>query len=137
MTKTMDANRKVKFRITRRDIDRAKRKDPFGCAAALALRRRLGADVVEVHATRTYVEIGGRRTRFKTPENLNRETIVLDRQGKFEAGDYVLQPIPPSQTIGALAARNKMKKRGGQKRSKTRAAPRPTPNVRATARGGR
>jgi hypothetical protein len=125
--KTADGTKKISFHITAADIRRGRRKDPERCAAALALKRQLHADKVEVHISRTYVEVGGRRQRFGTPQALKEEIIAIDRGGAFEPGSYALKPIPKSQTTSALAdrarERKKLKRPAGRKR-------RLTPNVR-------
>lgn len=129
MTKTADSQRGVSFRITKGDIRNARRKDPERCAAAIALKRQLGADKVEVHLSRTYVEVAGKRQRFATPIRLKHEIVAIDRGGTFAAGAYVLKPIPPSQTRAGLAK--------SRRRKKVSAAPikrrRPIPNVRGHA----
>jgi hypothetical protein len=134
MTKTTNASRRIRFRITSRDVARAKPKDTHACAAALALKRALGADDVDVRITRTFVEKNGRVTRYETPPALRFEATTLDRGGKFEPGDYEIKPVPPSQSTRAIAIRNK-KKRTAKKRSHPYVVRRQTPNVRASARG--
>jgi hypothetical protein len=136
MARTSDAARGVKFKITAGDIRRAKSKDPERCAAALALKRQFGAGKVEVHAARTYVEVGGRRRRFATPAALKMETVVLDRGGAFEPGEYVLRPIPQSQKAPATRKRAAAF-RQGTKKPKARDPRRATPNVRRRAPHGR
>ena len=136
--KTTNANRRVKFKITARDIARGKPKDTHRCAAALALKRVLGADDVDVRVTRTFVEKDGHVTRYETPEKLRFEAKTFDRGGKFEPGDYELKPVAPSQMPQAQSKTNKknLKKRRAQPRRQI-AKRRPTPNVRASARGTR
>ena len=136
MTKTTNASRRVKFKITPRDIARAKRKDPHNCAVALALKRALGADDVEVRASRVFVEKKGRRIRYELPPAVRFEALTLDRGGKFEPGDYEIKPVPPSQTPKAMAETNRKQRLAV--RNKPRMAiihRRETPNVRGSARG--
>lgn len=129
-SRTTDAVRGVKFNITSRDVRRAKAKDPENCAAALALKRRFGADRVEVHASRIYVEVGRRRLRFATPQALKVETVVLDRGGKFEPGEYKLGLVPRSQKTEAMRRRNQARRRSTGRPRRRRAVP----GVRKTAR---
>ena len=133
MTKVTDASRRIKFKITTRDVVRGKPKNTRACAAALALKRTLHADAVDVRLTRTFVEKNGKTTRYQTPPALRFEAATFDRGGKFEAGDYEIRPIPPSQTAqGAARAKKKREITGRKRPFSTR---RQTPNVRASARG--
>jgi hypothetical protein len=133
VSKTANASRRVKFEITPRDIARAKRKDPHHCAAALALKRALGADDVEVRASRVFVEKNGRRTRYEPSGALRFEALTLDRGGKFEPGEYEIKPVPPSQSPKAMAKKNRINR--NRPKSRKIIHRRETPNIRGSARG--
>jgi len=136
MHKTTNAHRKIRFKIISRDVARGKPKDTHACAAALALKRALGADDVDVRVSRTFVTKNGRVTRYETPDALRFEAKAFDRGGKFEPGDYVIKPVAPSQTTRAVA-RTKLRREVLGKRKHPFARQRPTPNVRPSARGAR
>lgn len=139
MTKngTIDAKRALAFRITPRDAKNGKPRDAFDCAAAKALKRKLGAKKVEVRRTRTFVEMpDGRKTRFETPTALKMEIVALDRGGTFTPGEYRLKPIPPSQKPAAVRKRKAQakaapKKRGAKQQATVKRVL--TPNIRGRA----
>jgi hypothetical protein len=127
MSETADAKTKLKFKITPRDVRRATRKDPHNCAAALALKRLTHADDVKVGRTRTIIVRGSRSIRYQTPPALSFEAKTLDRGGKFEPGDFALNPVPPSQTVVAM---RRYRTRNDKKRKRPFVKRRSTPNVR-------
>lgn len=106
-----DALKSLNVRITRRDIQLANTKDPNHCAAARAICNNAGADAARVHVGRTYVKFGNQWTRYVTPKALRTEIIAFDRGGKFEAGTYRLEKVPPTQVAAARKARKVAAKR--------------------------
>jgi hypothetical protein len=86
---TVDAKEPLTVNITASDIHGATLLNPESCAAARSVKRTLHCQRVEIYRSRTYVFNGrGKWVRYKTPRSLREETIVLDRGGKFQSGEY-------------------------------------------------
>jgi hypothetical protein len=49
-----------------------------------------------VHLGCTYVEVGNKWLRYKTPAAIRTEIISFDRGATFTPGPYTLRPMPPS-----------------------------------------
>jgi hypothetical protein len=106
--KVVDATKLLRIEITKQDAERGRNKDPGGCAAALAIVRSFkkeGAKAARVHLGRIYVEYPDKWVRYKTPAGLKTEIVSFDRgrSSKFMEGTYGLQPIPPTDRLGARA----------------------------------
>ena len=95
-----NAKKSVTLHITDGDINKAKRKNAGGCAAALACRRQLHAVEARVHLGRTYVRRNGKWVRYLTSQALRSELIAFDKGGKFEPGDYILYRMQPAKSTG-------------------------------------
>lgn len=123
-----NSHRGLRFKITPRDIENGQPNDPCACAAALALRRTLGADEVLVYRDVTYARKKNEAVRYKTSAQLRLETIVFDREGNFFPGEYELGPgpisKPPKAKRSGSAPARRNSKTGGY---------RAIPNVRPTA----
>ena len=88
----------LKLRITKADCKKGRNKDPGACAAALALVREVsGCSKARVHLGRTYLQIGQKWLKFRTPLALRSEIVAFDRGGVFEPGDYTLMPLSKSE----------------------------------------
>lgn len=94
--KVVNATKRLILSISQEDVAAGKTKAPDACAAAIACVRQLGAISAKVHLARTYVEFNNKWVRFQTPGNLRTEIVSFDRGHKFEASDYILSPIFPS-----------------------------------------
>lgn len=95
--KIVDANEPLQLSISKADVRAGKVRNPSGCAAAVALERECkGAVSAHVHLSRVYVEYPDKIVRYKTPPALRTEIVSFDRGHRFDAGDYMLPPPPPS-----------------------------------------
>lgn len=90
--------RKVQLHISPADVKNGNTKDPGACAAARAAMREIpNCIAARIHLGRAYLlKKDNKWYRYKTPEALRSEIIAFDRGGKFEAGDYELRPMSPS-----------------------------------------
>ena len=132
----VDATEPLEITITAADTRNAQPKDPFGCAAAIAIQRNYDCLSAEVHASVTYVEERHRYIRYSTPQALARETVVLDRGGAFAPGDYVITVPSPTNRLGV--SHNKHDTRDRHDQNSRRHPPHVTVDVRPPApKGGR
>ena len=99
----VDASKRVTIRITPKDVRDGKTKDPGSCAAARACMRDTKASLARVHLGRTYLKIDKKWIRFQTPDALRSEIISFDRGHDFQAGEYVLRPMSPSNRMTGKA----------------------------------
>lgn len=124
----VDSKKKVVLTVTPLDVKKGRVKSPDACAVAIACVRQLGCKQAVVHATRTYLRIDMKWTRYFSPAAIKNELIAFDRGGKFEPGKYTLEPIPQSQREGEYAKRgyeaNKSRRRISRKNHMT-------PNIRS------
>lgn len=102
----IDANKPVLIKVTAKDVENGNRKDPGGCAMALAAKRAFHAKEARVHVGRTYVKIEDSKgkekwLRFKTGDSLRTELVSFDRGQQFLEGEYRLSPMPPSDLLKA------------------------------------
>jgi hypothetical protein len=95
----VDADQSVVIQITQQDCERASKKNPAMCAAALALKRTTGCDECRVHIGCTYLRFGKKWLRYATPASLRAEIISFDRGGGFYPGDFRLYPMPASNRL--------------------------------------
>ena len=111
----IDATKDLKIKVTKPDVKAARKNDPSNCAAAIATKRQLKAEV-EVHISRTYVKDNKNKVwiRFLTPESVSREITSFDRSSIFELGNYILKAPHAGQKLGIY--RGKSTKTGGGKR---------------------
>jgi hypothetical protein len=117
----INARKRLRVRITAKDVQTAKTRDPGACAAAKALIRTVpGCVAARVHLGRTYILTNkGNWSRYKTPDALRSEIVALDRGGKFEPGDYELRPLPPS----AMFPKSRAKSGSDTNRNKNASSP--------------
>lgn len=93
-----DAKKRLNISITDEDVKKGARRDQAACAAARSIERCVpGAKGARVCIGRTYVDMGDHWLMFNTPQCLKHEIVAHDRDGKFEPGEYYLQPITPSE----------------------------------------
>jgi hypothetical protein len=123
--RVVDATRKAKIMITKRDTVEGDNKNPSSCAAARAAKR----DVPEclsarVHIGRVYIEQKDKWVRYYTPEALRTEIIAFDRGGTFQPGEYELKPPSKSESE---AGRRKSYFRSNVNRNKLGASPTKSP----------
>ena len=89
-----DALKKLTIEITPTDCKMGSKKQPTGCAAAIAIVRQVpSCTMARVHLGRTYVNLGKKWLRFVTPQALRAEIIAFDRGGTFDPGEYTLVPL--------------------------------------------
>lgn len=110
----IDATNSIELEVTLADIRKAKPLDPTCCAVAQALKRQGFCQAIVMRST-TYINMGSLASpswiRFATPNSLQRELIALDRGGRFEPGDYTINPHSPARRLGAKPWRSRGKKR--------------------------
>ena len=114
----VDAKKRIKIAITKRDCKLGKTKDPGACAAARAILRQTHCKQARVHLSRTYVQMGKKWVRYHTPHSIRSEVISFDRGAKFSPGVYTLSPMSPTNKLGSYTHKSKHKnKRTGKKRA--------------------
>jgi hypothetical protein len=130
----IDANlgEHLEIEVTKQDVNRSRKNDPSGCAAAVAYKRIYQTDV-EVHLSRTYVKSkdGKAWIRFKTPASISREIVSFDRSAHFEPGTYALCAPSKAEQLGQFKGKSTAKT--GAKKSPPRHM---TVNVRENAKPG-
>jgi len=89
----VNAKSQLTISITERDVEKGSKKDPGGCAAALAAIRDTKCTKARVHLDRTYLLIGENWVRFRTPSSLRNEIIAFDRGGQFMPGNHELKKL--------------------------------------------
>jgi hypothetical protein len=94
--KVVDATKRVKIMITKKDTVEGDNKNPSSCAAARAAKRIENCISARVHLGRVYIEQKDKWVRYQTPEALRSEIIAFDRGGSFQPGEYTLRTMPPS-----------------------------------------
>jgi hypothetical protein len=96
-----DADQPLTLQIGRADVRGAKIKSPDHCAAARALCRQ--DDVIEAHVFRevTLIVRKDRCERYITPQLLRNETVMYDKTGRFDEGEYYLNPPMGQRKLGA------------------------------------
>lgn len=95
-----DARKKLVLTITKKHVSAGDNKDPGACAAAQCILDLPEVERARVHIGRTYIQVGGKWTRFQTSPALRSEIIAFDRGGSFEPGTYTLNPISPAERAG-------------------------------------
>ena len=116
-----DATKKVRIVIAKQDAMFGSSKEPGSCAAAKACLRQVpNCSEARVHIARTYLKIGDHWLRFQTAEALRDQIISFDRSGKFDSGDYYLNPLPKSMLLhrGKSNSTKKPKFKHGRKDKK-------------------
>lgn len=97
----VNAKRGVTLHISALDVQSGKNKDPGACAAAKAAMREIpNCIAARIHLGRAYIKkTDNKWYRYKTPDSLRSEIIAFDRGGTFEAGEYTLRAMSPSDLI--------------------------------------
>lgn len=108
----VDAKEPLLIKVTAKDVENGNRKDPAGCAMALATKRALHAKEARVHVGRTYVKVetpAGKEQwlRFKTSDSLRTELVSFDRGQQFLEGEYRISPMNPADRLPASGGRKK------------------------------
>lgn len=93
-----DANKPLSFVVEKQDCDAAVAGDPCKCAGANAIQRAKHAKMVILGLSTTFVVIGRKAYRYKTPASLAREAVVNDRGLAFLPGEYHL--AKPTRRMG-------------------------------------
>lgn len=97
--KVVDATKKIKIHITKRDATDGANKNPSSCAAARAAKRDIPECIsARVHIGRVYIETEKKWIRYFTPDSLRTEIIAFDRGGEFQPGEYELKAPTPAET---------------------------------------
>jgi hypothetical protein len=126
--RVVDATRRAKIVITKRDTIKGDNKNPSGCAAARAAKRTLPDCIsARVHIGRIYIEQKKQWLRYFTPRSLRTEIIAFDRGGTFQPGEYVLRTPSDSQREDVRQA---ARKRGGNAASRNKLGPSETKSPR-------
>src|ERR1700688_196644 len=109
-----DATKKIKLVISPSDAKFGSSKEPGMCAAAKACLRQVPhCSEARVHIARTYLKIGDHWLRFQTAEALRDQIITFDKGGKFDPGEYYLNPLPKSMLLSrgkATGSKPKLKR---------------------------
>ena len=98
----VDSKRPAVVKVTAGDVKKAIPKNWASCAIAIACRRQNGVDEAVVHLTRTYIRKGKKWERYFTPARVRDALVAFDKGGKFEPGEYMLNPLPPTLREGAF-----------------------------------
>lgn len=123
--KVVDATRRVKIHITKRDTVEGDNKNPSGCAAARAAKRDVPDCIsARVHIGRIYVEHRDKWVRYFTPDSLRTEIIAFDRGGSFQPGEYELKIPAASERSDA---RRTERERSSKNRNRLGASPTKSP----------
>lgn len=92
-----NALRAVTISVKSQDVKRGAVKEPSQCALALAALRDVpNCTRARIHVSTSYLEVGDKWLRFRTPRAVRDEIISFDRGTGFHEGDYTLIPIQPS-----------------------------------------
>lgn len=120
-----NATKPINLIITKKDVRLAKDKDPAHCVAARACVRQMGCAEARIHLARTYIRVANRWLRFKTSKALRSEIIAFDRGGKFEPGEYQLQPLTRAEIkqLGSQQGSRDKTDRNKRRKKRLRAAP--------------
>lgn len=98
--RVINARRPVTVTITPHDVGTGKDKAPKSCAAAKGAIHSIPNCVeARVHLSRVYIKRKDRNVweRYHTSAALRGEILAFDRGGRFEPGEYILQPMGKSE----------------------------------------
>ena len=129
--------KRIKLHITKADCAKGNKKMPNSCAAAVALARQVsGCLEARVHIGRVFLLMqDSNKKKFwlrgKTPNSLRTEIVSFDRDGTFEPGEYLINPLSPSERTGKQEGTKPKFKRG--RPGHHRQPPRILHNVRGNA----
>lgn len=96
----VDATEHVAVHVTRGDCANAKSGKPAECAMARAFQRQHHADGAIIGMGSSYLIVGDKAVRFKTPQSVAREIVSFDRKAGFLPGAYSLYPVPTTARLG-------------------------------------
>lgn len=118
-----DASKKIRIVIAAQDAKFGENKDPGHCAVARACLRQVPhCSEARIHIGRTYLRFGDHWLRYATAPALRGQIITFDRGGKFDPGEYFLNPLPKSMLLKrgkATGTKPKLKRgRPGRHRAK-------------------
>lgn len=107
----------IALHISPADCKVGKSQKPNACAAALALARQVpGCTEARVHINRVFLKINNKYwLRGKAPAALRSEIVAFDRGGRFEPGEYHVNPISPSEKLERTVRLARQKKRKSPK----------------------
>jgi hypothetical protein len=127
----VDATEDIEINITAADVRNSKKKDPGGCAAAVAGKRELHTPV-KVFLSRVYVKNPKKAewVRFITPSSVAREIVSFDRSSLFEPGEYKFKAPGKTARLGYDTRR-----RPNNDHDRKKKKPHVTANVRLSAKG--
>lgn len=115
----VNATKPLAIEVTPRDVKSGDTKDPGACAVALACMH-MGYTEARVHLARTYLRLGNKWLKFRTPQSIRTELISFDRGGDFQTGTYILSAIQPSGRTGKAHGVTKARKRRQRPGQQTR-----------------
>lgn len=110
-----DAKKGLLITVTEQDVKKGKAGNPTKCVMAVACKRMQRATGVIVSRNTAYVVKGKKATRYKIPERITRETVVLDRGGRFSPGVYEFKAPYLYQRLGFHTSGKSGKKNGKAK----------------------
>ena len=118
MLKVSEPRKPLRFEITPKHCDGAKRVGPCNCVIAQALMNKFGARLLEVQVLPTITCLmwsGGVTHRYQTPRILRTALENWDKTGQWDLppGVYELLPVHKSQTRRAQTERAKNRRLKG------------------------
>jgi hypothetical protein len=99
-----DATKTEIVEVTVADNDNSEVKSHRTCALALACKRFFKADGVIIGLTTSWIIRGKVATRFLNAATVSREITSFDRKAGFDAGRYLLTPVPETSRLGRQKA---------------------------------
>jgi hypothetical protein len=103
-----DATEDLEINVTRTICSAATARDPFNCAASLAIRTVLGRQVRACEVLRNVVKVELRKSwrRYRTSTALKEAITTYDRTGQFPEGKYILKAMPHSWQLDVVKVKN-------------------------------
>lgn len=125
----------IKLTITAADCTRGKARMPNSCAAALAATRQVpNCGEARVHLNRIYLRLGKVWWRGRVPNALRTEIAAFDKGGQFAPGNFMINPISPSERPIGERTGGPDKAKHGMRGKVPRAAPHRLIGVRGSAK---
>lgn len=100
VTQVVDATEKIFVTVQKQDRKESTKKSLSNCALARACCRELEIDAAMIGMTSSYLIIGNKAVRYRTPAVVQREIVSFDRHGDFDLGTYQLSAVPKSGRLG-------------------------------------
>lgn len=119
----VDAKKPIVLTILAKDVKAGIRKDPWGCAAAVACKRQFHAESAAVGKSAIHIlsDDGTHYIRYNMPPSLKKEAHGFDVGGAFSGGQFQLSPFPKSKKLGIhQGTKTRPKKPTGNKRPSVR-----------------